>query len=94
MKKLQKVLFGNIGRLLKDLAIIIFFIESLAGFTVGIALAIYEREAIFLIISGATPIAAYLLNAFLYGFAELVYNSTKIANKDKNTSHTDILPKL
>ena len=95
--RLEKILFGNIGKILKRYAVITFIVESIAGIIAGIAAAIGDESIIYLLISVCAPFVAYTLSMFLYGFGELVDSTIATAKANQNTNQIieeDDLPEL
>ena len=95
--RLEKILFGNIGKILKRYAVITFIVESIAGIIAGIAAAIGDESIIYLLISVCAPFVAYTLSMFLYGFGELVDSTATTAKASSDSNQifdTDELPEL
>lgn len=95
MKKIEKLLFTNIGKTLKRYAVASFIVETISGIIAGIAAAIGDESIAYLLISVGAPFVAYTLSMFLYGFGEIVDNSIH-TNKTTSASegNFDSLPKL
>ena len=82
-----KYLFGNIGKKIKLVAKVCFWIELVASVLLGIILIAVgvEENWAFLVALGfmcflLAPVVAWLSSLFLYSYGQMVDNSDKIAN--------------
>ena len=82
-------MFNNIGKKLKNFAIGIFIVESLAGIIGGIALIVDSGDPhpLGLALIFLSPFVAYGSAMFLYAFGELVDKTVVI---ERNTRHGEV----
>ncbi|MBR5449653.1 MAG: hypothetical protein IKV43_06650 [Clostridia bacterium] len=72
--------FNNPGKIIKDLAVILFWIElGVAAIAAIMYIVAYENYTLAISIVPAT-FGAYVLNLLLYGYGEIVENSKRTAN--------------
>ena len=74
-------MFNNIGKKIKTLAVVIFILEVLAAFIVGLCLLEdddYELFALLLILLG--PFVAWVSSFFVYGLGQLIDNTDIIVS--------------
>ncbi|MCR5154385.1 MAG: hypothetical protein K6B75_06005 [Lachnospiraceae bacterium] len=87
-KCLERDLYRNIGRMIKSLAFWLFIVQSVAVIgwvilylmkagSIYVATQIYVLKGVFILIVG--PIISWVISLILYGFGELVDNSSKIS---------------
>ncbi len=79
-KKLEKVLYEDIGKKIKRMAIITFLCEMLVAIITGFVFLLEEFFAGLCIMVGGS-LAAWVFSWFLYGFGELVDKVCDIKKK-------------
>lgn len=81
-------MFENIGKKIKVLAKVIFFIEAISAIIAGFVLCMEEDEML-IIISFVGPIVAWISSWLLYGFGELI---DKVCDIEKSTRNITATP--
>ncbi len=76
-------MFDNIGEKIKGLAKIIFWIEAIGAFMVGLVLA-EATDGISMLIAVGGALVAWISSWFLYGFGEII---DKLCAIERNTRH-------
>lgn len=77
-------MFQNVGGKIKTVVKIFAWIEMVSAFFYGLILATSDEDTlgIGLLVMVCGPLAAWISSLFLYGFGELVENSTLLAGKN------------
>lgn len=89
-------MFDNIGVKIKRLAFIIFIIEAVISILYGLVYIIVFKNMFYLLICIIGPFVAWLSSFLLYGFGELVDNSSKIKSdtEDQKKNQQIIIKEL
>ena len=80
-QNISKKIFQNIGKKIKVLAQINFWILTVGGIVAGIILFSGPGGEIGLLPLLGGPLVAWMLNCFIYGFGELVEKTCRIERK-------------
>lgn len=78
---------NNVGKSIKNLAIILLIFGFVCSFIIFLYFMIYSSFFFSLIILIAGFISSYIIYLLLYGYGELIENSYIVANRYKNDSY-------
>ena len=89
-------MFNNIGQKIKNLALVLFTLESAASILFGLICTGLFENTLFLLICIIGPFVSWISSFLLYGFGELVDNSSKIKSdtEDQKKNQEIIIKEL
>lgn len=79
-------MYGDVGNKIKNLAVISFFLETIAAIITGIALMTSDDDfvPVGILVLCTGPIAAYVMSLFIFAFGELVNKACDIEANTRN----------